>query len=73
MTMNEQLLAAIEDARQAGAVILVKWDGGRTERVCTVMVTDPLIPFHFREDTDDVVSTLTEALRQFSEMQTTGV
>lgn len=64
--MSDDLLAAIERARKAGAVVLLKWDGQRTERVCTVMVTDPLIPFHFREDTDDVIGSLNEALRQFA-------
>ena len=71
--MDDTLLASIERARKAGAVVLLKWDGERSERVCTVLVTDPSIPFHFREDTDDIVYTLNEALRQFSEAHGPGV
>jgi hypothetical protein len=67
--MSDELFASIERARKAGAIVLLKWDGERTERVCTVLVTDPSIPFHFREDTDDIIGSLNEGLRQFAATQ----
>ena len=71
--MTDDLLAAIEHARRIGATVLLKWDSERTERVCTILITDPILPFHFREDTDDPVAVVRESLSQFQVASSRGV
>ena len=65
--MDEALLRDIERARQEGAIILLKWDGERSDHVCTVVITHKAMDFQFRKDTDDMFTTLREILREFWE------
>jgi len=63
--MDEALLNEIEEVRQMGAVFILKWDGERSERVYTVILTCHEKQFSFRKDTDDMIATAKDALRQF--------
>ena len=65
--MDEAMMREIERSRQAGAVIILKWDGERSERIYTVILEHHAKQFMFRTDTDDMFSALQEALRQFWE------
>ena len=63
--MDKALLDEIEEARRRGAVFILKWDGERSERIYTVILTHHEKQFMFRADTDDMMTTAREALEQF--------
>jgi hypothetical protein len=62
--MDEALLNEIEEARRMGAVFMLKWDGERSERVYTVILSHHEKQFMFRAETDDMMDTAREALQQ---------
>jgi hypothetical protein len=63
--MDEALLNEIDGARQNGAVFILKWDGERSERVYTVILSHHEKQFSFRADTDDMTAAAREALQAF--------
>jgi len=63
--MIDALLDEIELARKAGAVVVIKFDGERSVRTHTVIVTDTRTAFFFRRDTDQLSLSLQEALEAF--------
>ena len=63
--MDQTLLNEIEEVRRMGAVFILKWDGERSERVYTVILSHHEKQFMFRADTDDLTATAREALQQF--------
>jgi hypothetical protein len=61
----DELLPLIEGLQSQGAVVLLKWDGERTENRCTVVVTRPSSGYTFRRDSDDISASLREAFSDF--------
>lgn len=51
--------------RDEGAVILVKWDGGRDHLCQTVVVTRSDTDYVWRKDCDDLGNTLREAITAY--------
>ncbi len=63
--MTDDLVQDIERARDAGAVIVLKWDGERASEFGTVIVSHQASSFTFRRETNDVLTSLREALAKF--------
>ena len=63
--MLDDLIPLIEQARQEGALVLLKWDGERSQRVCTVVITRKDTDYVWRADTDQIAQTLTQALAEY--------
>lgn len=63
--MIDALLPGIENVRAQGALVLLKWDGERTHRRCTVVITRQDTDFVWRRDTDDIGSVLLDALTEY--------
>lgn len=65
MSLNT-LIAQIEELRQQGCLILLKWDGERTTNVTTVVVTHTGLDYVWRKDSDDITATLQQAISGYS-------
>lgn len=63
--MMNELISQIEEARAQGAVVLLKWDGERTELPCTVVVFRKDTGYSWRKDCDDMAAALAEALSDY--------
>ena len=63
--MIDSLIPQIEEARSEGALVLLKWDGERTHRPCTVVVTRQDTDYVWRKDCADIAFTLAEALAEY--------
>jgi len=63
--MIDQLVPQIEEVQAQGAVVLLKWDGERTQNRCTVVITRHDTDYVWREDCSDIAATLVEALSQY--------
>lgn len=63
--MIDSLIPQIEELQAQGAMVLLKWDGERTQARCTVVVSRDDTDYVWRKDCDDIVSTLAEALREY--------
>lgn len=63
--MIDALIPQIEDLQAEGAVVLLKWDGERTQARCTVAVLRQETSYAWRKDCDDVASTLIEAIAAY--------
>jgi hypothetical protein len=63
--MMNELISQIEEARAQGAVVLLKWDGERTELACTVMILRKDTAYVWRRDCDDMAVALAEALSDY--------
>ena len=63
--MNDELFEQIKRAQGAGAVIVIKFDGERTDLTGTVIITDPRWGFQFRRDSDQLLSAISEGLGAF--------
>jgi hypothetical protein len=61
----DALIPQIEEARSEGAVVLLKWDGERAHNHCTVVVTRQESDYVWRQDSDDIASTLAEAMADY--------
>jgi hypothetical protein len=61
----DELLPLIENLQSRGAVVLLKWDGERSENRCTVLVTQPASGYTFRRDSDDISASLREAFADY--------
>jgi hypothetical protein len=69
----DALLQRIEAARALGALVLLKWDGERTNKVCTVVITHTGLDFVVRRDTDDLANSLSEVLDEFESCRSGGI
>jgi len=67
--MLDELVPKIEAIQSAGAVVLLKWDGERRQKRCTVVVTRQDTDYVFREDSDDIVASLVRALADYRARQ----
>lgn len=63
--MIDAQIPQIEEARAEGAVVLLKWDGERTDSHCTVVVTRKDTNYVWRRDCTDIAATLAEALIEY--------
>ena len=63
--MLDEMILQIEEARAQGAVVLLKWDGERTEKRCTVVITRQDTDYVWRQDCDDISGTLSRALLEY--------
>ena len=54
----KDLLSEIEKLEDEGYVVLLKWDGERSSKKRTVMITKPGSEFCLRGDTDTIWDTL---------------
>ena len=63
--MLDEYLAQIEQVSSEGAVVLLKWDGERTSKRCTVVVTRQDTDYVWRRDCEDIAATLNEALAEY--------
>jgi hypothetical protein len=63
--MLDELIPMIEQIQLEGALVLLKWDGERSQNRCTVVVTRSTSGYTFRRDSDDVVALLREALNDY--------
>jgi len=61
----DALLPQIEAARDAGALVILKWDGQRVVDRCSVLVSHHQDDWAFRRDTDEPVAALREGLTEF--------
>lgn len=59
--MLDELLPLIENLQSQGAVVILKWDGERSQNRCAVLVTRPASGYAFRRDSDDISASLREA------------
>lgn len=63
--MLDELLPQIEQLRVKGAVVVLKWDGERTNNRCTVVITRQDTDYVWRKDSDDLHKTLLDALLEY--------
>ena len=63
--MLDDLIPLIEQARHEGAIVLLKWDGARRQLPCTVAITRTDTDYMWRQDTEHLVQTLTQALAEY--------
>jgi hypothetical protein len=63
--MIDSLIPQIEELQAQGAIVLLKWDGERTNNRCTVVVTRQATDYMWRRDCDDIGGALTEALSDY--------
>ncbi|MGH8109607.1 MAG: hypothetical protein ACREO1_12935 [Arenimonas sp.] len=61
----DALLPLIEEIRREGALVLLKWDGERTESVTTVLITRKDTNYVFHKDSNDAASALHEAILDY--------
>ncbi|XLZ71459.1 hypothetical protein ABT364_05685 [Massilia sp. SR12] len=67
--MIDQFLNEIEEVRADGAVVLLKWDGERKSKCCTVVITKFEADYVWRQDSDDLESSLRTALADYKASQ----
>ena len=63
--MLDEWLDDFEALRRARAIVLVKWDGQRSARPYTFVITRHDTDFVFRRDTDDLPSAIAEGVACF--------
>ncbi len=61
----DSLTLEIEEVESDGAVVLVKWDGERESLRRTVVITRQNTDYIFRQDTEDIVGTLRDAIADY--------
>ena len=67
--MLDRWLDDLERIRARGAVVLIKFDGERTSRTCTFLITHATTGFSYRRDTDDLDSAIAEGLAAYWDAQ----
>jgi len=67
--MLDEFLSAIEEVQADGAVVLLKWDGERSAKKCTVVITKFEVDYVWRKDSDDMAKSLHEALADYKSSQ----
>jgi hypothetical protein len=63
--MLDALVPEIERLQTNGAVVLLKWDGERSKNRCTVVVAHAATGYTFRRDSENIRSSLQEAIKDF--------
>jgi len=63
--MLDELLPLVESVQSHGALVLLKWDGERSSKRCTVVITQQSTDYVFRQDSDNIVASLQEALADY--------
>ncbi|HEY1171358.1 MAG TPA: hypothetical protein VGH19_08330 [Verrucomicrobiae bacterium] len=58
-------IPSIEAISAEGAVVIIKWDGERTSKRCTVLITHHRTNYARRQDTDDLSTALQLALTDY--------
>jgi hypothetical protein len=61
--MIDEHISDIEALEAAGFIVLLKWDGERTKKKRTILISKPGKDDFFRRDCDDIVSALQEGLK----------
>jgi hypothetical protein len=61
------LLPSLDRLEEAGAVILLKWDGGRKENRKTIVISKPGTDYLCRLDTDDLEVAIRKAVADYDE------
>jgi hypothetical protein len=64
-SMLDALVPEIERLQKNGAVVLLKWDGERSKDRCTVVVAHAAKGYTFRRDSEDIQSSLREAINDY--------
>lgn len=67
--MIDQFLDEIEEIRADGAVVLLKWDGERNSKRCTVVITKFEADYVWRQDSDNLEDSLRTALSDYKASQ----
>jgi len=65
MASLDKLLPLIDEIRNDGAFVLLKWDGERSSRVCSVVITRQDTDFVWRKDSDQISVALEEAIADY--------
>lgn len=63
--MIDDFVPHIEAIQSEGAIVILKWDGGRRNKRCTVVVTRPDTDYVFHEDSNNIVNSLESALSDY--------
>jgi hypothetical protein len=63
--MIDSLIPSIEQLRAEGAVVVLKWDGERNSKRCTVVITRRDTDYSFRQDSDGISGALQTALADY--------
>lgn len=63
--MIDNYLPEIAKIQSEGGIVLIKWDGERTQRQNTVVITRSDTDYVWRKDCDDVSSTLAQAISDY--------
>lgn len=66
MNLNE-LLPELERLEKDGAVVLLKWDGERTQKKKSVVILKPGTDYQFRMDTDDLVAAIRRGIADYDD------
>nr|WP_312230743.1 hypothetical protein [Pseudomonas sp.] len=61
----DELIPEIEQIRSEGAIVLLKWDGERVSKHCTVVVTRQSTDWVWRKDTNNITDALLEAIADY--------
>jgi hypothetical protein len=64
--MIDDHLADIEKIRKDGGIVLIKWDGERTQLPCTVVVSRQDTNYIWHKDCQDIGATLREAIGAYA-------
>ncbi|MGV3756226.1 MAG: hypothetical protein ACO1QS_12660 [Verrucomicrobiota bacterium] len=63
--MIDKFIPTIEQISAEGAVVVVKWDGERHNKRCTVLITRLDHDYVWHTDTDDLAGALQSALSDY--------
>lgn len=67
--MLDRFLPAIDEVQADGAVVLLKWDGQRSSKRFTVVITKSEVDYVWRQDSDDMEQALQNALTDYKTAQ----
>ncbi|MFS2005643.1 hypothetical protein ACEN9F_18610 [Duganella sp. CT11-25] len=67
--MLDQFLPMINEVQADGAVVLLKWDGQRSAKRFTVIITKSEVDYVWRQDSDDLAYSLQTALAEYKDAQ----
>jgi hypothetical protein len=66
----DRYIEEIQKMRNDGAIVIIKWDGERTELRQTVIVNRPDTDYVWRKDCDNLASALHEAILDYKNTHT---
>jgi hypothetical protein len=67
--MIDQFLHSIDQVQADGGVVLLKWDGVRAEKRCTVVISKAELNYVWHQDSDDMADLLARALEDYKATQ----